>query len=83
MIELTLSQLVGVSEEMGREQALHLHPCVTLLHLFPLNVHLLSHLRKVSKFLWPDDKGQGGKGDGEEESESIAVKKTSKGWCIL
>lgn len=30
VIELTLSQLVGLSEEMGREQALHLHPCVTL-----------------------------------------------------
>lgn len=82
VIELTLSQLVGLSEEMGRKQTLHLHPCVTRSSLFLLNVHLLSHLRMVSKFLWPDDKGQGGKRDGEEAKESIPVKKTNKRRCI-
>lgn len=81
-LERTLSQVVGLSEEMGCKQALHLHPCATISSLFPPNLHRLPRLCKVSKFLWPDDKGQGGKRDGSEAKKSIAVKKTNKRRCI-
>lgn len=50
VIELTLSQLVGLSEEMGRKQTLHLHPCVTLSSLFRLNVHLCHTYARSQSF---------------------------------